>query len=60
MISTAVSVTVRHLQEMPNLLLEQLGIVVIQIIITKWPLMRNLKEKSILPLQTSSLDMNVC
>lgn len=60
MISTAVSVTVRHLQEMPNLLLEQLGIVVIQIIITKWPLMRDLKEKSILPLQTSSLDMNVC
>lgn len=40
----------RHLQETPNLLLEQLGIVVIQIIITKWPLMRDLKEKSILPL----------
>lgn len=60
MISTAVSVTVRHLQEIPNLLLEHLGIVVIQIIITKCPLMRDLKEKSILPLQTSSLDMNVC
>lgn len=41
----------RHiLQETPNSLLGQLGTVVVQIIIIKWPLMRDLKEKSILPL----------
>lgn len=38
------------LQETPNLLLGQLGTIVIQIIIIKWPLMRDLKEKTVLPL----------
>lgn len=50
-ISIAGNVAMRHiLQETPNSLLGQLGTVVVQIIIIKWPLMRDLKEKSILPL----------
>lgn len=41
----------RHLlHEIPNLLSGQLGTIVIQIISVKWPLMRDLKEKRVLPL----------
>lgn len=38
----------RHLlQETPNLLLGELGTIVIQIISIKWPLMRDLRERHI-------------